>query len=68
MLKLHAETRRSQNDAVNRYNGLLILIDWLIDWLNEHYDLNFLLNNFSEQIIHHQEDKLKKIIGRKKEI
>ena len=60
MSKLHAETRRSQNDEVNRYNGLLLL--------NEHYDPNFLLNNFSEQIIHHQEDKLKKIIGRKKEI
>ena len=58
MLKLHAETRRSQNDEVNRYNGLLLL--------NEHYDLNFLLNNLSEQIIHHQEDKLKKVIGRKK--
>lgn len=56
MSKLHAETRRSQNDEVNRYNGLL----------NEHYDLNFLLNNLSEQIIHHQEDKLKKVIGRKK--
>ena len=58
MLKLHAETRRSQNDEVNRYNGLLLL--------NEHYDLNFLLNDLSEQIIHHQEDKLKKVIGRKK--
>lgn len=58
MSKLHAETRRSQNDEVNRYNGLLLL--------NEHYDLNFLLNNLSEQIIHHQEDKLKKVIGRKK--
>ena len=58
MSKLQAETRRSQNDEVNRYNGLLLL--------NEHYDLNFLLNNLSEQIIHHQEDKLKKVIGRKK--
>ena len=58
MSKLHAETRRSQNDEVNRYNGLLLL--------NEHYNLNFLLNNLSEQIIHHQEDKLKKVIGRKK--
>lgn len=58
MSKLHAETRRSQNDEVNRYNGLLLL--------NEHYDLNFLLNNLSEQIIHHQEDKFKKVIGRKK--
>lgn len=58
MSKLHAETRRSQNDEVNRYNGLLLL--------NEHYDLNFLLNNLTEQIIHHQEDKLKKVIGRKK--
>lgn len=58
MSKLHAETRRSQNDEVNRYNGLLLL--------NEHYDLNFLLNNLREQIIHHQEDKLKKVIGRKK--